>query len=93
MVRIVIFGVSLRSLRVSSWSLPEAHASDKLRAELVGQILCPRVVQAVLCGGLSRHSSRVLARGAFIGVLSGASEEWVGIALDEPEGKNATHAR
>ena len=30
-------------------------------------------------------------RGAFIvaRVLSGASEEWVGIALDEPEGKNA----
>jgi hypothetical protein len=44
------------------------------------------------CGGLSRLFS-CSARGAFIGVLSGASEEWVGIALDEPEGKNATHAR
>ena len=47
-------------------------------------------------GRLSRPSSRVLARrGASIvaRVLSGASEEWFGIALDEPEGKNATRTR
>jgi hypothetical protein len=36
----------------------------------------------------ARRGASIVAR-----VLGGASEEWVGIALDEPEGKNATYAR
>ena len=48
----------------------------------------PQRLSRLLLVYRARRGASIVAR-----VLSGASEEWFGIALDEPEGKNATRTR